>query len=122
MSGPTRHPHFVSPLAWHRSLDEALGSARDQQRAVFVQVGRQSCGGCRALVEKTVAKEEIKEYLDAHYVCFAADADALEPQVAELVSRMPQHERTPFCLYLAADGRLLHSTSGGRPPAVFLAD
>jgi uncharacterized protein YyaL (SSP411 family) len=122
MSGPTRHPHFVSPLSWYRNLPEALDAAREQKRAVFVQVGRQSCGGCRAIVEKTVAKEEIREYLDAHYVCVAADADSLAPDVAELVSKMPQHERTPFCLYVGPDGKLLHSTSGGRPPAVFLAD
>jgi len=122
MSAPGRHPHFMSPQFWHTSLAEGLAAARDAGRAVLVQVGRQSCGGCRALVEKTVAKEEIHEYLDGHYVCVAADADALDPSVAALVAQMATHERTPFCLYLAPDGTLLHSTSGGRPPAVFLSD
>jgi hypothetical protein len=42
--------------------------------------------------------------------------------VAALVARMAQHERTPLCLYLSAEGELTHSTSGGRPPAVFLSD
>jgi hypothetical protein len=88
----------------------------------MVVVGRQSCGGTRALVEKTIAKEEIHEYVDAHYVCVAADADAPEPAVAALVDRMAQHDRTPLCLYLSAEGTLMHSTSGGRPPAVFLSD
>ncbi len=66
MAMPTRHPHFVSPEPWYRSLGDALAAASEQQRAVFLQVGRQSCGGCRALVEKTVPKEEIKEYLDKY--------------------------------------------------------
>jgi len=39
-----------------------------------------------------------------------------------LVAQMPQHDRTPLCLYLSAEGALMHSTSGGRPPAVFLSD
>ena len=89
---------------------------------MLLVVGRQSCGGSRALVERTIAKEEIHEYLDAHYVCMTGDADALEPTVAALMARMTQHDRTPLCLYLSAEGALMHSTSGGRPPAVFLSD
>jgi hypothetical protein len=117
-----RHPHFVSPQAWHTTLGDAIALAGAQGKHVFVQVGRQSCGGSRALVERTVAKEEIHEFLDANYVCVAADADSPEPDVVALVEQMAHRERTPFCLYLASDGRLVHSTSGGRPPAVFLAD
>ena len=117
-----RHPHFLSPLVWHTSLAEGLVAARESRRAVLLVVGRQSCGGSRALVEKTIAKEEILEYLDSHYVCVAGDVDAPEPAVAALVARMPQHDRTPLCLYLSADEKLMHSTSGGRPPAVFLSD
>ncbi len=117
-----RHPHFISPLLWHVSLGEGLIAARESNRAVLLVVGRQSCGGTRALVERTIAKEEICEYLDSHYVCVAGDADAPEPAVAELVARMPQHDRTPLCLYLSAESQLMHFTSGGRPPAVFLSD
>ena len=122
MSAAGRHPHFVSPVFWHASLAEGLDAARESKRAVLLVVGRQSCGGSRALVERTIAKEEIGEYLDAHYVCVAADADAAEPTVAALVARMAQHDRTPLCLYLSAQGDLMHSTSGGRPAAVFLSD
>jgi thioredoxin family protein len=122
MGGAGRHPHFVSPVFWHPSLAEGLGAARDSGRAVILVVGRQSCGGSRALVEKTIGKEEIQEYLDGHYVCVADDADMPEPAVAALVARMAQHDRTPLCLCLSAEGDLMHSTSGGRPPAVFLSD
>lgn len=115
------HLHFTSPQDWLRSLPEAL-SACGPQRLVLVQVGRGTCGGSRALVEKSVAKEEILEYLQQHYVCVSADADTPEPAVAKLIDAMPQRDRTPFNLYVGPDGRLLHSTSGGRPPAVFLAD
>jgi hypothetical protein len=122
MGAGGRHPHFLSPLVWHASLADGLLAARESKRAVLLVVGRQSCGGSRALVERTTAKEEILEYLDSHYVCVAADADSPEPAVAELVARMPQHDRTPLCLYLSPEKELMHSTSGGRPPAVFLSD
>jgi hypothetical protein len=122
MGAAGRHPHFLSPLLWHASLAEGVVAARESQRAVLLVVGRQSCAGSRTLVEKTIAKEEILEYLDAHYVCVAGDAVSPEPAVAALVARMPQHDRTPLCLYLSAQEELMHSTSGGRPPAVFLSD
>jgi hypothetical protein len=122
MSAPGRHPHFMSPQLWFRSLDDALAAAKAGNKSVLVQVGRQSCGGCRNMVEKVVAKEEIREFLDGHYVCLAADADAPEPAVAALLDQVPVKERTPFCLYVGAEGRLLHATTGGRPAAVFLTD
>lgn len=122
MGAPGQHPHFVSPVFWHGSLAEGLATARESNRAVLLVVGRQSCGGSRALVERTIAKEEINEYLDGHYVCVAGDADAPEPAVAALVAGIAQKDRTPLCLYLSAEGALMHSTSGGRPPAVFLSD
>jgi hypothetical protein len=122
MGAAGRHPHFVSPVFWHADLAAGLVAARESGRAVLLIVSRQSCGGSRALVEKTIGKEEIQEYVDAHYACVAGDADAPEPAVAALVARMTQHDRTPLCLYVSAEGQLMHSTSGGRPPAVFLSD
>src|SRR3954463_11448598 len=104
MAAGGRHPHFISPLVWYTSLADGLTDARESTRAVLLVVGRQPCGGTRALVEKTMAKEEIEEYLDAHYVCVAGDADAPEPAVAALLARMPQHDRTPLCLYVSPDG------------------
>ena len=122
MGAGGRHPHFVSPVFWHADLAEGLVAAAESGRAVLLIVSRQSCGGSRALVEKTIGKEEIQEYVDSHYVCVAGDADAPEPAVAALVARMAQRDRTPLCLYVSAAGQLMHSTSGGRPPAVFLSD
>src|SRR3954466_3432660 len=122
MAAGGRHPHFISPLVWYTSLADGLTAARESGRAVLLVVGRQSCAGTRALVEKTMAKEEIHEYLDAHYVCVAGAADAPQPALGALIARMPQHDRTPLCLYVSAEGTAMHSTSGGRPPAVFLSD
>ncbi len=117
-----RHPHFMSPQFWYSSLPEALAAARDSNRSVLVQLGRMSCGGCRALVEKVVAKEEIHEYLDQHYVCLAQDLDKLDPDVQALLTPLVGLERTPYCLYVSSDGRVVHHSSGGRPPAVFLTE
>ena len=43
-------------------------------------------------------------------------------QLLAFKAQAPRHEPTPVCLYLSAEGQLLHSTVGGRPAAVFLRD
>jgi hypothetical protein len=119
-----RHPHFEDRRAlwWHDRLADALAAAREKKLRVLVQIGRRSCGGSRALVEKNLAKDEIAEFASAHFVTLAADADALEPELAALVATLPKREPTPLCIYLSSDGRVLLSTAGGRPAAVLLND
>jgi Protein of unknown function, DUF255 len=117
-----RHPYFTSPLAWHDALGDALAAARDGDKRVFLVHGRQTCGGTRAMVERTLAKEELTEYVLTHFVALASAAETTAPDVEALLAALPKREPTPVCIYLASDGRVLHSTAGGRPPAVLLND
>ena len=118
------HPYFLDRRAayWHASLADALAVAASAGKRVFIQYGRQRCDGSRALVEKTIVKDEIAEFLREHFECFAVDADKAEPDVAAIIAGLPKQLPTPLCVYLAADGRVLHSTAGGRPAAVLLRD
>src|SRR3954469_8004744 len=103
MAAGGRHPHFISPLVWYTSLADGLTAARESGRAVLLVVGRQACGGTRALVGKTMAKEQSDEHLDGHYGCVAGDGAAPDSAGAALVARITQHDRTPLCLYLSAE-------------------
>src|SRR5256885_2032011 len=118
-----RHPWFNdrASVGWHARIADARAAAREGQR-LFVLVGRAGCGGTRALVERTIVKDEIAEFLNAHFAAVAADADAPDPDLAALLPSLPKREPTPLCLYLSRDGRRLLSTAGGRPAAVFLND
>jgi hypothetical protein len=122
--GDGRHPYFpVGKLVpWEDRLAPALAAARASGRSVLLIHGRQTCGGTRALCEKTIAKQEIAEFLNQHFVALASDADHPDPQVAALVAALPRREPTPVVAYLDAAGAAVHSTAGGRPPAVFLSD
>ena len=124
MSDEGLHPYFLDRRAvfWHASLGDALALAASSGKRVFIQYGRQRCEGSRALVEKTIVKDEIAEFLREHFECLAVDADLATPEVAAIVAGLPKREPTPVCIYLAGDGRVLHSTAGGRPAAVLLRD
>jgi Protein of unknown function, DUF255 len=117
-----QHPYFTSGLRWHTQLADGLADAGARGLKVFLAHGHRFCGGTRALVERTLAKEEVAEMMERHFVCVASDGEQLTPEVAALIEQLPKKEPTPLCLYLDAAGTLLASTAGGRPPAVLLND
>jgi hypothetical protein len=118
----SQHPWFSSALAWHTTLDGAIAEAASSGRRLMLVVGRATCGGTRALVERTLAKEELEEFTRDKFVLVAADADGLEPRAREIVDALPVKAPTPVIAYLSVDGRVLAATAGGRPPAVLLND
>ena len=126
MDTPGRHPYFDDRGAapWYLALEAGLAAARRAGRRALLVVSRPDCGGSRALIERVMAKEEIAEALQEGFVCISADARAPEPATTELLAALPKSEPTPVCIYLdpAAPPRVVHSTAGGRPPAVFLRD
>lgn len=124
MERPGSHMHFDDRAAvkWQRALAPALAEASRDHKMVFVQVGKQECGGSRSLIERVLPKEEITEALRESFVCVCSEVASLEPAIAERLALLPRHEPTPVCMYLDGEGRVVHSTVGGRPPAVFLRD
>jgi thioredoxin-related protein len=117
------HPWFSSGLEWHTRLDDALAAAAAGKRRIMLVVGKPLCAGSRALIERTLAKEELEEYTRQHFVLLAVDAEAApEPRVAEIVARLPVKAPTPLIAYLTVDGKLVGASAGGRPPAVLLND
>ena len=117
-----QHPWFSSGLTWNTRLDDAIAEATAGGKRLMLVIGRATCGGTRALVERTLAKEELEEFVRGKFVLVAVDADALEPRAREVFDALPVKSPTPLIAYLAVDGRLLASTAGGRPPAVLLND
>jgi hypothetical protein len=124
LAGPGRHLYFDdrAAVAWYRRLEPGLAEAVASSRRVLIVVGRRDCGGTRALIEKIFPKQEITEELRAGFVCICADVHDPEPAIRTLIGQASRPEPTPLCLYTDAAGRLLHSTVGGRPAAVFLRD
>jgi uncharacterized protein YyaL (SSP411 family) len=119
------HPWFTSALVWHVGLDEAIAEATAKQKRLMLVIGRATCAGTRALVERTLAKEELEEFVREKFALVAADADEPEfgdPRVREIVEALPVKAPTPLIAYLTLDARTLLSTAGGRPPAVLLND
>jgi thioredoxin-related protein len=117
------HPHFDdrSTLDWHPDWRSALRAAREQQKLVFVEFGREQCSQCRALVQSIVPRPEIAALLRAGFVALAADCDAPEPEVEELAMQVPDASMLPFVMFADATGRYLEGSSGAVHPRLFEA-
>ena len=142
MDSPSRHPFFDDRAAvpWHHSLESGAAAARATGQRLWIAVTSPDCGGSRALIERVLPKEEISAELRDGFVCVSVDGRAPEPAVQALLAQAPRRTPTPVCLYAAlapapADSspgagsnsaagslRLVYSTAGGRPAAVFLCD
>ena len=119
-----RHPYFddKNTIPWHTTLAPALAEARVEDKRVLVSWGLRTCPGTRTMIEKTIWKEEIAEYLLEHFIAVAASADAADPDIAALLPLLPKSAPTPLTIYLSADGHVIHSTAGARPASVLLQD
>lgn len=137
MDSPSRHPFFDDRAAvpWHHSLESAAAAARETGQRLWIAVTSPDCGGSRALIERVLPKEEISAELRDGFVCVSIDGRAPEPAVQALLAQAPRRSPTPVCLYAALTPaspgassqdagslRLVYSTAGGRPAAVFLCD
>ncbi|MBL8863102.1 MAG: thioredoxin family protein [Planctomycetes bacterium] len=123
MTQKRAHPHFDDhgTLDWTTRWAEALAQAKRERKHVFVELGREACGQCRALVQSVVPRPDVAPLLQAHFVALAADADDTESEVEELALNLEDAMMLPFVLFADADGRFVDGLSGGVNPALFAA-
>lgn len=121
MSDPRPHPHFddQGTLDWHATLDEALERARADGKLVFIDIGREACSQCRALVQGVVPHPEVAPLLQAGFVAVASDCDDPEDEVVALAQNLEDAYMLPFVVFADAEGRFLAGSSGAVNPITF---
>lgn len=117
------HPHFDDrgTLDWQTRWNDALDQARREKKHVFVELGREQCGQCRALVQSVVPRPDVAPLLQSHFVALAADADDTESEVEDLAMNLEDATMLPFVLFADADGKFVDGMAGYVNPAIFAA-
>jgi thioredoxin-related protein len=117
------HPDFddQGAVSWFTDFAAALAEAQSSGKRLFIESGREACGNCRILVERVIPQPEVRDYLNAHFVCLADDCDAMAPEVMKLgLAVMPQARTLPFVLFADAQGNPLGGHSGGITSEAFM--
>jgi thioredoxin-related protein len=118
------HPHFDDKgLRWQTKLADALAEAKRDGKHVLVEFGREACGNCRTLVESILPAADVRAEIESHFVLLASDCDAPEKEIVRIGQAHMAHARSlPFVLYLDADGRFVHGSTGARSKHALLHD
>ena len=121
MSARRPHPHFddQGTLDWHTTLADALAGAAREKKLIFIEIGREACSQCRALVQGVVPHPRIAPLLQQGFVARASDCDDAEEEVIALAEHLEDAYMLPFVVFADADGRFLAGSSGAVNPVVF---
>lgn len=100
--------------------DEALKSARQQNKKIFVYYGRYGCGFCDKTNKKSFSDPALKKLYTEHYVLTYVDAESGKRLVlpnGERITEMELGARlkakvTPVFIYMDAEGKSLLKVPG----------
>lgn len=114
-----KHPHFDDrgAHAWFTSFAEAQAAAKRDGKRLFIEIGRELCGGCRTLVQAVLPRPDIAPLLKQHYVALAGDADLPEAEVHRLVFKLRTASMLPIVIVADAEGTFIEGVSGVSEPA-----
>lgn len=114
-----RHPHFDDrgTLDWIPTFAEARARAQAERKLIFIEIGRELCGGCRTLVTAVVPRPDVAPLLQQHFVALAGDADLPEAEVHRLLFKLRAATLLPIVILADAQGRFLDGVSGVSDPA-----
>jgi uncharacterized protein YyaL (SSP411 family) len=93
------HPHFDdgNAVTWFTDYEAALTAARAANKRVFIDIGREACSSCRALVQSTIPRPEVRALLESSFICVADDADRMTPAIRALGAKHLANARVlPF--------------------------
>lgn len=113
------HPHFDDGGAhtWETEFEAAIARARAERKLVFIEMGREQCSQCRALVQNVLTRPEIQELVRERYVVLASDCDEPEDEVFDLAHKLEDAMMLPFVLIVDAQGQFIEGSSGAQDPA-----
>jgi len=74
-SSPYLKQHAYNPVDWRPWGNEALATARDQNKPIIVSIGYSACHWCHVMERECFEKEEIASLMNEHFICIKVDRE-----------------------------------------------
>ncbi len=102
---------------FHGSFAEALAKAKAEDKLVFMDAFTTWCGPCRRMASTVFVDEAVGNFYNANFINVKMDMEKGEgPDLAQKYSVRSY----PTLLYINAEGKIVHNSSGARPPESFI--
>ncbi|MGQ9867149.1 MAG: thioredoxin domain-containing protein [Pseudanabaenaceae cyanobacterium] len=98
--------HAHNPIHWQPWGEEAIGSARRQNKPIFVSIGYSSCHWCTVMEGEAFSDPTVADYLNAHFVAIKLDREErpdLDSLYMQAVQVMGEQGGWPLNLFLTPD-------------------
>lgn len=98
--------HADNPVDWWSWSDEAIATARQTHRPIFLSIGYSSCHWCTVMEREAFSNDEIAAYLNAHFIPIKVDREErpdLDSRYMQALQLMTGQRGWPLNVFLFAD-------------------
>ncbi len=100
--------HAENPVHWWPYNDQALGTARELNKLIFVSIGYSSCHWCHVMAHESFEDETTAKYLNEHFVSIKVDREEfpdVDNYFQQACSIMTGRGGWPLTVFLTPDGK-----------------
>lgn len=99
------------------TLDEALATAKKENKLVFIDTYADWCGPCRLMDRETFPDREVGQFMQENFISLKLDVDA--PDGNQFANELGI-EAIPHFVFMDQDGKVLLEKEGFFAPRFFL--
>ena len=100
------------------SWADALKKSEEENKLIFVDAYTKWCGPCKRMAKTVFKDAKVGEYYNANFINMKIDMEGAEGKEFNKKYRVRAY---PTFFYIRADGKVIHTTKGGRNNEQFIA-
>ncbi|WP_157886824.1 thioredoxin family protein [Hymenobacter sp. PAMC 26628] len=101
------------------SWANAQAAARQAHKSIFLYASSLGCHWCRPMEKEVFTDPAVSAYYNATFLSYKINIDEGE---GEVLAKRYEIRAMPTYLYFSPEGKLLHMSSGHKPPTDFVQD
>jgi thioredoxin-related protein len=101
------------------SWADAQAAAKQAHKGIFLYAASPSCHWCKPMEKEVFTDPAVSQYYTATFVSYKINVDEGE---GKMLAKRYEVKAMPTYLYFSPEGKLLHMSSGHKPPTDFVQD
>lgn len=111
-SSPYLRHHADNPIWWHEWSSEAIATAKEENKLLFISVGYSTCHWCHVMAREAFSDHDTAAFINAHFIAIKVDRET-RPDIDQFLMRFIQAQSGnggwPLNVFLTADLRPIYA-------------